>query len=77
MRDLKALMDCYGHVFSTPEGEIVLQDILDHAYISRSTVEEASDSQSLVMFREGARNLALYILIRANKKLGVADGQPY
>ena len=77
MRDLKDLMDCYRHVFSTPEGEIVLQDILDHAYISRSTVEEASDSQSLVMFREGARNLALYILIRANKKLGVADGQPY
>ena len=77
MRDLKDLMDCYGHVFSPPEGEIVLQDILDHAYISRSTVEEASDSQSLVMFREGARNLALYILLRANKKLGVADGQPY
>ena len=67
-------MDCYGHVFSTPEGEIVLQDILDHAYISMPTVEEASDSQPLVMFREGARNLALYILLRANKKLGVVDG---
>lgn len=74
MRDLKDLMDCYRHVFSTPEGEIVLQDILDHAYISIPTVEEASDSQQLVMFREGARNLALYILLRANKKLGVVDG---
>mgnify|MGYP001026734590 FL=1 len=74
MRDLKDLMDCYRHVFSTPEGEIVLQDILDHAYISMPTVEEASDSPSLVMFREGARNLALYILLRANKKLGVVDG---
>lgn len=73
---IEDLLDCYRHVFSTPEGEIVLNDILDAAYVNRSTVEKATDSPDLVMFREGARNLALYIMVRANKRIGVTDGQP-
>lgn len=76
MRELEDIIDCYRHVFSTPEGEIVLEDILANAYMSKSTVEKATDTPDLVMFREGARNLALFILVRANKRMGVTDGQP-
>lgn len=77
MRKIEDLLDCYRHVFSTPEGQIVLEDILEHAYISESTMNGVKDSLELIMFREGARNLALYILARADKKIGVTDGQPF
>lgn len=76
MRTIEDIRDSYEHIFSTPEGEIVLEDILNNAYVSKSTMEKAVDAPQLVMFREGARNLALYILARAGKTLGVKDGQP-
>jgi hypothetical protein len=55
----------YERLFSTPDGEIVLRDILRQGYATRTTFV-AGDQQQTAL-NEGSRRLALSILRFARK----------
>ena len=64
----------YRHVFATPEGEIVLEDLMNMHYINRSTFEQPNDPATLIAYREGGKNAVLRILALAEKRL-VAESE--
>lgn len=70
MTDLEKL---YRHVFSTPEGERVLNDLIANHFIQASTFEHANDSFSMVAYREGGKNAVLRILALSGKKLEAVE----
>lgn len=63
----------YRHVFSTPEGERVLEDLIGAHFIQASTFEHADDSYALVAYREGGKNAILRILALSGKKLKATE----
>lgn len=65
--------ELYRHVFSTPEGERVLKDLMTTHYIQASTFEHANDSFAMVAYREGGKNAVLRILALAGKKLEATE----
>ena len=68
-RDIATIEDAYKYVFSTPEGEIVLEDLMSMHYISKSTFETPEDTPAMVAYREGGKNAVLRILAIAGKTL--------
>lgn len=52
-------ISAYKHVFSGPEGELVLQDLMSTHFINMSTFLDADPTK--MIFREGERNVILRI----------------
>lgn len=67
------LEKAYHFVFSTPEGEMVLKDLIANHYIMASTFEHANDSFAMVAYREGGKNAVLRILAMSGKKLEATE----
>lgn len=67
------LEKAYRFVFSTPEGEIVLKDLITNHYIQASTFEHANDPFAMVAYREGGKNAVLRILAMSGKKLEATE----
>jgi hypothetical protein len=54
-------VEAYHTIFSSPDGEMVLNDLINKHWVLKSTNSSgASDSE--VIFREGERNVVLRIL---------------
>lgn len=54
--------NAYKNVFGTPDGKIVLDDILSKGFLWATTFT----GNSYTYFNEGKRDLALYVLKRTN-----------
>lgn len=67
------LEKAYRFVFSTPEGEMVLKDLIANHYIQASTFEHANDPFAMVAYREGGKNAVLRILAMSGKKLEATE----
>lgn len=67
--DIATIEEAYRHVFSTPEGEIVLADLMSMHYICKSIFESPDDTPTMVAYREGGKNAVLRILAIAGKSI--------
>lgn len=54
------LVVAYQKVFATPEGDLILKDLMKIGYVDRTTF--APDSQYETAFREGQRALVLRLI---------------
>ena len=54
------IRDAFRRVFDTPDGRVVLNYIVRHSHVLRSTY--SSKDRDLMLIREGERRLALSIL---------------
>jgi len=50
----------YAHVFGTPDGEIVLNHIIQNGFVTKSTFVQGDPEQT--MLNEGSRRMALSIM---------------
>jgi len=55
----KDLISVYKHVFSTGEGKKILEDLRDKCYYDKRIYD---DNPNVMYFKEGRRELYLYIL---------------
>lgn len=67
------IAEVYRHVFSTPEGKRVLEDLIENHFICASVFENANDPFAIVAYREGGKNAVLRILALAGKKLEATE----
>ena len=58
----------YKEVFGTPDGKIVLMDICNRCHIM-ATTKKNTDKVGDIEFREGQRNVALFLLKQVNYDL--------
>jgi hypothetical protein len=65
LKDRNALKQCYRNIFATPEGEIVLRDIIRIGCVAKPTY--CRGDQYETAFQEGRRHLALTILHKVCK----------
>lgn len=61
----QALVEHYNNVFRTPSGEAVLKDLMQQFSIFKSTASLPFNKDEMV-FREGERNVPLYIMDKLN-----------
>lgn len=54
------IRQAYKAIFSTPDGKLVLRDIVQHSHVGKSTYVKGDPD--LMLIREGERRLALSIL---------------
>lgn len=57
-QEQKDLKDAYRIVFKSPAGQKVLADIMDKCYFGKKMYD---DNPNIIYFREGRRDLFLYI----------------
>lgn len=58
----------YKEVFETENGKLVLMDLCNRFHMMGS-VKKPNDTNGMMDFREGQRNVALYILAQVNYDL--------
>lgn len=63
--DNKRVVDAYKHVFATPEGKIVLKDLMSAHCMYSPTFTDTTEN---MLLREGGRNVLLRILAIIDKK---------
>ena len=61
------LTDAFKRVFDTPDGKTVLRNICKFGHLMRSTYSNRDrDAAMALVYREGERNVVMYILNRLN-----------
>jgi hypothetical protein len=56
------LKNCYKVVFNTEQGKKVLEDLKHRGFYNMTSYFGVKDNSDIVLYREGHRNLLLYIL---------------
>lgn len=67
------IQQAYRRVFSSPDAQIVLADLIRAHCCLESTFSSPEDSDTIVAYREGGRNAVLRLLAMAGKRLTVTE----
>lgn len=70
---IKDVGSAYRRLFSTDDGQVVLEDLCNAHYINRSLYEHEEDREAIIAYREGGRNAILRILALSGVRLQSTD----